>query len=51
MVLNHPDETLADHHAPCISHTQPEGMVHRNGTIGATRDCRRLNGYTLSDSR
>ncbi|WP_330611136.1 hypothetical protein [Blautia luti] len=40
MKLNHLDGTQADLHAPCISHTQPEGMVHKNGTIEATRDYR-----------
>lgn len=40
MELDHLDGTQDDLHAPCISHTQPEGMVHRSGTTGETRDYR-----------
>ena len=41
MVLNHLDETQADRHTPCTSHTQLEEMVHKNGIIEETRDYRK----------
>lgn len=34
MELDHLDGTQDDLHAPCISHTQPEGMGHRSDTTG-----------------
>ena len=40
MELDHLDGTQDDLHALYTFHIQLEGMVHRNGTIGATRDYR-----------
>ena len=51
MELDHLDGTQDDLHALYTSHTQPEGMMHRSDTTEATRDYRKSNDCTLSDSR